>query len=59
MAFLANSIKYEFAKFLKISILYLDIFLNMACNSINRIIEIQKLLFTKDEIDWLLNKQII
>ena len=32
----------------------LDIFLNLACDSINRIIEIQKLLFTKDEIDWLL-----
>lgn len=32
----------------------LDIFLNMACDSINRIIKLQKSLFTDEEINWLL-----
>ncbi len=32
----------------------LDIFLNMACDSIKRIIELEKSIFSKDEIDWLL-----
>ena len=32
----------------------LDIFLNLACDSINRIIKAQKSLFTDEEISWLL-----